>query len=289
MLGAIDKMDLKNVLSPLGADGSVRQELALLLELFDIPALHMSLTDLRDLTKARWMDKGRGRWEMPEVTLNNRQFRALFWQLVAELPMYNEIRPTRSRYDHVLVLGGTLRPQYRKNELLVRLWQQGIEFGAIAHLGGDRKLNESESLQTLGTTLPGGLPTMAGWNESWVGQYLTEADMLKALWERSELPDEMHGIPTAYIGSDARDGFRASTNDTYQDWLATHPTGSHVLAISISPHGPFQYWDAVNALEPAGFEVDLAAAGAQLGPQRLDYFLGAIPRWFRSYLRATEK
>lgn len=283
-------MDLKNVLSPLNADGNLRQELALLLELFGIPTEGMSLVDLRDLTMARWVSKGRERWELPEVTLADRVLRAEFWQLVNELPMYGEIRPTdgRYRYDHVLVLGGSLYPQDRKNELVVRLWQQGIEFGAIAHLGGDRKLNEErESILTLGTQQSGGLPIMAGWNESWVERYLTEADMLKALWERSELPDEMYAIPTSYIGSEARDGFRANTGDTYKDWLAMCPTGSRVLVVSISPHGPFQYWDAVNILEPAGFEVHLAAPGAQLGPQRLDYFLGAIPRWLRSYLRAT--
>jgi hypothetical protein len=280
-------MNLNLTLSPIDTNGRLVDDLARLLQLFGInPSL--PLESLQKLTAARWITKDHERWEEPETTLRTRSERAAFWRAVGNLPLYHEIWPTPTSFDHVLVLGGTLLPQDRKNELVVRLWEQGVDFGNIVHMGGDRQLNDKlDGTHLYGIQHPGGLPVTQSWSGI-IGEHpQTEADMLYQLWHRSQIPSEMRMIPTHFVGASLTTGFRANTGDTYVQWLETNPTPGKALIVSISPHGPYQYWGAVHALRASGFEIHLAAPSAALGPQRMSYFTGAIPRWLGSYLRAT--
>lgn len=280
-------MNLHLAYSPLGTHRRLRRDIVTLLRLFGIDALS-PLSTLQDQAIARWVSPGRERWSEPGVVLRSRSASAAFWRAIGNLPLYHEIWPLVSSYRHVLLLGGTLKPQDRKNELAVRLWQQGIEFDNIVHLAGDRAVDPvRDAVSLYGAQQPGGLPVRQDWKGITLGLPETESDMMYELWQRSEIPTGMLGIPMQFIQAAATSGHRSHTRDTYHQWLSSNPRRGRVLLISISPHGPYQYWEAVRVLQPAGFQVHLAAAGAALGPQEPQYFLGGLARWLRSYHAAS--
>lgn len=273
-------------MSPVYSDGTLRAEIAAILQAFSIDP-NSPLTKLSETAMGRWVTKGSERWEEPSITLDDHALRILFWRCVGILPLYDEMRPICDEFDHILVLGGSMRPQDRKNALVARLWEHGVRYANIVHLGGDRKLNATtESWAALRTQSPGGLPVRNGLGGP-TGKYETEADMMYHLWQRSDLPAGLPQTPTV-IRASATTGHRANTMDTYRLWLRGNPTPGRVLIMSISPHAPFQYWDAVTALEPLGLHVHIAAPSASLGPQDPSYYLGGLARWLRSYCRAHE-
>ena len=280
---------LRAALAPVNGSGYLLSPLVTICKLFGIDP-DQPLADVRQDMSARWIDPGKERWEMPEVTLDDRCRRAIFWDCIFELPLYHRIRPTCDRAGNVLVTGSTLRPSDRKNAEVVDLWEKGLGIGRIVHLGADRVLKfDVEGFEVLAATQPGGLPVRGGWYYQPSMPYHTEDDMLRVLWQRSVIPSDMMRIPVDFVTSTRSTGYRAHSGDAYGSWFEScRPDPGVVVLMSINPHGPFQYWDAVCALEPKGFEVHLAAPSAQLGPQKLDYFLGALPRWLRAYLRAQE-
>jgi hypothetical protein len=112
--------------------------------------------------------------------------------------------------------------------------------------------------------------------------------MMRELWLRSLIPAGMRKLPTAYISAKASGGRqRANIDDTCAAWLATNPKPGKVLAITVRPHDVFQYWELVRILGKRGFTVDMAASTAELGPQRPDYFTGAVANWLDRYVKAN--
>lgn len=276
-------------MSPFVSAGVLRPYLVELLELFGIEAdlTKVEFVDLVEELMERWVTKGSERWLEPAVDLDTPEKLERFWELVKRLPLYARLLPRLSNYQYVLVTGGTLKPQDRKNAFVVTLARVfGIEFDRIVCLGGDRPADAKlDDPALLTQTLPGGLSP----RPDYLGAipYATEAEMVKALWTRSDLGDPVATIPVDFLVAERTTGHRAHTGDTLVQWHERYqPEPGRVLVISISPHGPFQYWDAMYRLADYGFQIDIAAPSAELGPQTLSYFTGAIARWLRSYGRA---
>lgn len=267
-------MNLNVTLCPVEADGRLTSELAILLDLFKID-IHQPLEDLDKELWERWVLGGKRRHD-PEKILSSRYKRAIFWRSVRGLGFYTELTADQVAFDHVLIRGGPPKPQDRTNELLARLWRQGVEFGTLTHMGSDKRLdNALESARLLHSPQPGGLEV----DPCWQGIRRTiviEADASVELWQRSLFPAEMRRIPTWFTGND------------YAEWLKADPRrGRHVLIAAANPQAPSEYWDAVHAFRGTGFDVHVIASSAALGPQRVGYFTGAIARWIRSYYRVA--
>lgn len=271
-------------LSPVDADGRLTLPLAQFCRLFGHDP-DKSLVEVANELMAHFVTPDVERWNEPEVVLDEEQLRE-FWEIIRTLDMYEALLPNLSEYDNALVLGGTLKPQDRKNAFLVEL-MDFVKIGHIFHIGGDRELDPArDSIALLGETLPGGLVPQTAWQRDLPWE--TETDMVRYLWLRSQLPESVRAVPCDFVGAAATTGHRGNSVDGYSRWLDEFSfTSGRVLIVTIAPHAQFQAWDAVHRFvgDDYDFEIDVVAAPATYGSQDLKYFTGAIARWLRSYLR----
>jgi hypothetical protein len=277
-------METARSLSIFDERGGLSEPIMAFLDLFGVPYADLSIEGLVHDVLARWVTKGTERWQEPAVVLDDPDTRLRFWSLVSgPLPLYGLQLPTQIPNDYILVPGKTYRAADRTNAFLKKILGYGVT-GSIAHLGGDREAGPKlDDRGLMLQTLPGGLPPLPGWTEEMVAAlpWATEGDVLEGLWARSL------DVPAITVRATRTVGHRANTSDTYRAWrsLVNPRPGSHILVVSMAPHTPFQYWDAVNALGQ-DFEIDICGPSAELGPQTPNYFTGVVGRWIRSEARA---
>ena len=170
-----------------------------LLLLFGIPS-----DQAAEETGRRWLPTGKERWEFDS---RSEEIRALAWPLFEEMGLFDEIEPTRSRYDYALILGALLGRVEQRIGYLKELLDRGISVGRIVFLSGDRPLLGEEREKT-------GLAS--------------EIEMVRWIYERSDLPKS---IPVDFVDAPKR-GRRPQTSDTAIEWLKSGPLPGSCLAIS---------------------------------------------------------
>ena len=178
--------------------------------LFDIP-ITSSQEEILQTIQRLWMQQGKERWQFENKF---EELRPAVWPLLQEMGMIDEIKPTKTHYETVIVLGALLSRVEDRVDYLISC---GISFDQLVFLSGERPLLDSEKEK-----LPG---------------LLTESEMVRWVYEHSDLPKD-HSV--LFIEVPMKGERRPNTLDTINAWLKTNPHPATCLANSNQPYVHYQ-------------------------------------------------
>jgi hypothetical protein len=211
-----------------------------LLKLFDIPP-----AELVEGTQRLWLQQGKERWQYEK---RYEQLRPQVWPLFDELGMLQEVKPTKTHYNTVLIFGALLSRVQDRVDYLVAT---GVTFDQLVFLTGERPLLASEKEQ---------LPGLA-----------TESEMAKWVYQNAALSKQ---IPVLFIDVPMKGAQRPNTLDTVVAWLDTAPLPSSCLAISNQPYVHYQ-GAILDRYVP--FDVEMVGPSV-LGDPSVDLMLDTLAR-----------
>jgi hypothetical protein len=178
------------------------------------------------------------RWEEQDPKFE--QLKPEIEPLLQELGFIDAIEPSFDRYEGALVHGALLSRVRSRLSFLVEQWKRGVRFHSIYFLSGERALESSrESRERLVSDQGSPLPIRADWV---VPEELprTEYEMVKWVWEQSELPEEMRQLSVHFINApkiwDGKQWSRPNSNTTAEAWLKSSPPLGRYLAVSNAPY-----------------------------------------------------
>ncbi len=211
-----------------------------------------SLQDIVTQTQKSWLRKpGSERWDMPSTNVSYEQdARAL----INAMGIDKEVRAQKKTYTYLLVLGALFSTVALRMEYAADLWKSGVRFDEVVLLGGARPM-ASEQGENYGAFL------------KWSGkseldyEIQTETDLLKFVYEYTQMPVEMRTLPVVIIDVPMLqkvDGSmrRPTTGDTIEWWLKTNPTPGTCLAVSNQPFVAYQA-AVLKTLLPSEFPVEV--------------------------------
>lgn len=181
-----------------------------LYRLFDIPST-ASQEEILQTIQRLWMQQGKERWQFENKF---EELRPEVWPLLQAIGMVDEIKPAKTHYETVLVLGALLSRVQDRVDYLISC---GISFDQLVFLSGERPLLDSEKEQ-----LPG---------------LLTESEMVRWVYQQSALPKD---VSVLFIEVPMKGARRPNTLDTINAWLKTDPHPATCLAISNQPYVHYQ-------------------------------------------------
>lgn len=195
------------LLTPFLIFASPREEI---LQLFDIPTSGTQQEILAEVSRL-WMQQGKERWEFES---RYEDFRPQLYPLFRALGMIDEVKPTQSHYESVVILGALLSRVQDRIDYLV---SSGVTYDQIVFLTGARPLLDAEKKH---------LPDLQ-----------TEAEMMRWVYEKSSLPKT---VPAMWIDVPMKESRRPNTYDTVLAWLEMNPHPKSCLAISNQPYVNYQ-------------------------------------------------
>lgn len=226
--------------------------------------------DFIEQTQKKWLrSQGTERWEMMELTQQQRLF-VLEW--AKEQGLFADWKPTSLSYDSALILGATTCRMQMRLDYLKQLWEEGVRFREIVWLTGERPLDDRIDRLTDRCT--------------------TESDAARAIWEESELPEQMRQLPVVFIAvpmhQEGNVYRRPNTEDTLIAWLETKPSARTCLFVSDQPFCGYQF-AIVKSVLPDLFPFDLVGKGVDPSshPAAAAITLDSIARWI--YTEAISK
>lgn len=233
-----------------------------------------TLSDIVQKTQAAWLRKpNQERWDMDAYISGHE---AEIQAVLAKLGMRYSIKPKLKEYDYVVILGALFSTMTLRFQYAIDLWNQGVRYKKIVLLAGARPVVESQ-----------------GENKEkfiqWLGhdfdhdyELNTEADLIKFLYEQSNMPEKMKQLPVqiidvAMIQSPSGVAKRPTTSDTIVEWVKTKPVVGNCLFISNQPYVGYQ--DIVVKTDmPTSFAIET------VGAERSEGFstaiaLDSLARW----------
>lgn len=220
--------------------------------------------------------RGKERWEIAEIFAEKR---TILFKQFDQLGMLAQISPTKKQYDYVLFLGATLSRVRLRLQYLFDLWENGVRFKSIVILAGQRPLDQKIEPLSAITNAHNGICTF---KEDWTLSAIptTEIDMIKVVFEQTQLPKEWHNIPLIFINTPMKQTAtglqRPTTEDTILAWMTQKPTPGSLLAISSQPHINYQDLVVRNYI-PSSFSLETVGPAEQ--SSTIAILLDATTRW----------
>jgi hypothetical protein len=247
-----------------------------LLDYFGI-AYEDSFDGIIEATQKHWVRKpGQERWQMEKVIV---QDEAYVLSLINDLNLIQEVTPKKKHYTHVLLLGSTLTTFQKRLEYLHSLFEQGIQFGTIYCLSGDRPLDPAiEKEDVLIAMKKNHEPTPKN-----------ESEMMQFVMEHSPFGKNLAKIPIVYVRCPMKKEGRPNTADTLLKWLELHPKKGSILVISNQPFIQYQHL-VVQTCVDNGFDVE--TVGPKREAHQLEIYLDQIARqliWAKLFQEKKEK
>lgn len=227
-----------------------------------------SIVEQTQKSETGWLRKpGLERWDMVNTSVENSD---QFFQLFDKLHLVNEISPQQKQYDYLLCMGATYASMKLRLQYAIDLWNKGIRYNEIVMLSGARPLTQAETAKLQSDCL---------YQE---GDFIpeTEAEAMKFLYEKMNMPDEMRRVSMVLINVPMKmmqNGTlaRPTTGDTVDAWMELHPKPDACLVISNQPH--IGYQDSVTkTLLPKSFTVE--TVGAKSNETNISVYLDALAR-----------
>ena len=222
---------------------------------------------------------GKERWETKECFEEKRK---ILFPMFDQLGILQEITPLNTYYDYALLLGATIHSIRLRLKHLIDIWNQGIRFGTIIILSGQRNLDPGlEPLKVLINHNNGILPFKKNWQFN--GKVpKTETDMIKLVFEQSELPEEWENISIIFIDTPKKQATtgewqRPTTQDTVIELLKTNPKPGSILVISNQPYIGYQNAVLLRFI-PDIFEIETIGKAAS-SKEKITTLLDTIARW----------
>ncbi|HSW86102.1 MAG TPA: hypothetical protein VLG49_01225 [Rhabdochlamydiaceae bacterium] len=218
-----------------------------------------SLDSIIKATQKQWLQSGKERWEFDPVFVKDESKTLAYLKAIGCI---DSIRPKKKFYDYVCLQGATARRVQARLEFLVEEWNQGLRFKHLVVLTGKRRLDPRIE------TFPDGI------------EY--ETDMIRFLFETSDLPEEIRHIPLEIVDAPAiqlENGKmrRPGRKETIVEWLKGHPKPGTCLMICNQPY--IGYQDAVCRTElPPNFVIETVGPEADQDTTFAQY-LDNLARW----------
>lgn len=259
-----------------------------LLNYFKIP-YENSFEGLVDATQKYWKRKeNQERWQMDPVTVKNE---AYVLSLINKIGMIQEVSPQKKYYDYAFLLGAVTTTARPRLYHLVHLFEQGVRFGKIYVLSGERPLDptrETENIflhpdETVLKTKQVNLPLPKN-----------ESEMLRFLIKQYVFPKEFQKIPIEYISALMKKNkngelVRPRLNDIMAIWLKTKPLKGSVLAISNQPF--VHYQDLTLKMHLEG-KYEIETVGYERKEHKIEVYLDQIADYlynFKCYQDSKQK
>lgn len=200
------------------------------------------------------------------------------FQLFDQLGLIQKVSPQQQQYDYVILLGCTLSTFHQRLDHLVELFQQGIRFNTIIVLAGQRQLDPKiESVSLMKNPSHAGLPLKKNWQLTKIPK--TEADMVRMVFNQTELPLEITQLPIIFIDAPQTSSNlpkHPPTGNALIRWMNMHPQPGSCLVISSQPYVGYQ--DAVvRTYIHNDFIID--TVGRATTEKDIDKFLTTLARW----------
>ena len=233
-------------------------------------------------TTQEWLrPAGKERWQTHDtfVPIHEHHLSPLFKELCLE----QKIEPLQKSYDYALLLGGTVDDVRNRLAYLITLSNQGIRFGALVILTGQRQLDATlESHELLLHNTRDDLPSRQEF--SFNGHFPeTETEMITFILQQTDIPAVLHKIPHFLIDTPMQmgeNGFlrRPNTQDTITQWLTKcNPHAGSILAVSNQPFVGYQNAVLRNNM-PQGFTIE-TVGNAYENNESIATRLDALARW----------
>jgi hypothetical protein len=245
-----------------------------LMELLNIDITGDIEIDLQKI-KTSW-ERTKERWDLKEIFQNEKD-RAL--EIFDELNILNEVYPKLNKYDHVIIIGATIPSVRSRLSFLKEQSEKGIRFDSIVFLGGQRQLRASEIESLYDDNNP-----YISFKKDWKRSNTiptTESEMMKIVFEQSELPNEMRNVKIVFVDApmiiENEKLIRPGSKETINCWLKTSPKHGKCLVISNQPYVGFHEAIFKNAM-PDDFVVEVIGKKANLNTI-VPVFLDTIAKW----------
>jgi len=240
---------------------------------------------LGEFSTAHWdFRRGRERNLASDAGLSGTQS-ALVVELAPQLGLAGRERPTRSRYDTVLLTGGMVRAGIVKPRFAARLLKDGLSVSHIVFLGGFRAFGGDEHALAAELGVDGGDEVgamLAGMRRAFgpLEDPVVErgvADTPHASW--CHYSWSSGGVRLSVVAAPSSDpsARRANTADTFRFWAVHRRSAAErsVLVVTTPIYVPYQ---AAGAVEALGVEQGLAVE--TIGVDALSSELGALTQKF---------
>ena len=232
-------------------------------------------------TQKSWLrPSGKERWENQTVFTLNHDNPS---DLLKELGLIQEIKPSNQHYDHVVLLGSTVTSIRNRLSYLINVWNNGVRFDSINILAGQRPLDSTvESPEALLNNTYQTLHFKQNWQFN--GNLpTTETEMIKLVFDQADLPTEWNNIAINFVDTPMQqtgDGTlrRPNTLDTIIEWVKLYnPQNGSILALSNQPYIGYQDSVLQNFL-PKDFTVETVGSDC-INNQNIATMLDSLARW----------
>jgi len=195
------------------------------------------------------------------------------------LGLLSSERALHSRYDHILVPGGTAFSSFRRVALVRDLLDAGVQTSGIWLLGAMRNIRpeERESFGGLPHRLLSNVSTEFDALGAAAREYLdlvggsdcAISDGNDSHWDAIySAPSPLGPTVAVVAAASSAPGARASTRDNYRSFIASADpeAGSRILICTTQIYAPYQFFTAVMTLCRArALDLELIGAGAETG------------------------
>ncbi|WP_161886147.1 hypothetical protein [Marisediminicola antarctica] len=240
---------------------------------------------LGEFSAAHWdFRRGRERNLASDAALSLTQS-VLVVEVAPQLGLTGRERPTRSRYDTMLLTGGMVRAGIVKPRFAAQLLKDGLSVSHIAFLGGFRAFGGDEHALAGELGVDGGDEVeamVAGMRRAFgsLGDPVVErhvADTPHASWCHYSWSTGGVRLSVVAAPSSEPSARRANTADTFRFWAAHRrsPAERSVLVVTTPIYVPYQ---AAGAVEALGVEQGLAVETVGVDASSSD--LGALTQQF---------
>lgn len=277
-------MNLSN-LSPLATDGTPRQDLRELVELFTSVPKGADLDWYTRFTQQNWVAPGQDRtmlpYVQPRVPVSDAEIREAIWPLGAieaqtPLPVFDF---ENERVRIAVQVGGGVRPARLKAQDIMHLVDAEAIDMAI-WLGGRTVNPKIDNLDLLCD------PSIAPIREGWVAPESlgkNELDWLPSVVDQFDLYSKLGELyqPQFLGGASSAQEQLPALQAYIQERTAGAPV--EVVIVTINPHWGFHSLMWRRLLQPYGYRVITRAVSAMRGKHTTEYLLDGVGRWLHEY------
>ena len=230
------------------------------------------LKNVVKLTQQKWLKKN-DRDTLEEVDKKRESY---IYQL-KEAGCIDRILPSKKNYDYCLVLGGQYQIFISRLQYLIHKWEEGVRFKSLVFLGEKRTLDFEKEKKLLLKNSNNQIRTKASKKMP-----QAEIDMMKFIYENTEVPKEMRALKTVFIDGamDITDREIVLPNifNAILTWFnGAKPAEGSCLVVSSQPYVGYQE-SIVRAALNKNFEIE-AIGDAALPETKVSIYLETLAKW----------
>jgi len=210
-------------------------------------------------TQEAWLatNQGKGGIERTDLKddLSEESNREDVIETARQMGLFNERRCSLLHYDYGICLGAFLDGVRSRISDLVNVWEKDdVTFDSLVFLTGERDLRIGDGKEDDVKKLcdeKGYSLFKKGWKLPDGAKYKTEYDMVKLVWDQTELPQGMAEAlkgKVTFVNAPRGDNQRPGTKETYAEWVKSNPPEGSLLAPSYPLIWAYQDLAGRNAL-----------------------------------------